>query len=400
MQPGGCWRDEADMIIDTPAKLASPAARTTPAPRIRIHPSLDIPDGDGIGASGDLAGNAQLPRLHPSVAKSLNRIHAGGSVFEFRSGDAVWHAAWDPDPPPLSMARKYRFQLGEAFGHLVLDPLAERRLIGDMANDVVPPDLRALLLADALDALFPYVEQWSGQPFRFIVVDDQETPAVDPQAACVCLRAQEQSSQAVFHCTVQFDDERHLELLCPSAPAVRPQGTADWNWIPVPLSFRLGATSLKLEELRQIAPGDIVRIDVWRTAGKALLASASLPGSARRTIAAHIVDTKIIVDRFEEDSMSTTKTGDALADRAHPDAMLDDLEALEITLTFELGSHGVTLGELRSLRAGHAIELAQPLQRSTIRIMANGRPVGSGYLIALGDKLGIRISEFAKNDDV
>ncbi len=388
------------MIIDTPATLAVPVNPVNPVPRIRIHPSLNIPDGEGTDGSGSLAGNMLLPQLHPSVARSLNRIHACGNVFEFRSGDTTWQAAWDPNPPPLSMARRYRFQLGDAFGHLVLDLRAERRLLGDMASDVVPPDLRALLLADTLDALFPYVEQCSGQPFRFIVGDDHAIPAGDPQAACVHLRVQEQPSQAVFHCAMQFDDERHFDLLCPSAPAARAPVTGDWNWIPVPLSFRLGATALKLEELRQIAPGDIVRIDVWRSAGKALVVSASLPGSARHTIAARIADTKIIVDRFEEDSMSTTKTGDALAERVHPDAMLNDLEALEVTLTFELGSHAVSLGELRSLRPGHAIELAQPLQRSTIRIMANGRPVGSGYLIALGDKLGIRISEFAKNDDV
>lgn len=386
-------------MSDLPGKQARPNTRTDHAPRIRIHPQQDA----GCSEEAGLAANALLPRLDPSVAKSLNRIHAGRGVFEFRAGDIVWHASWDPDPPPLSMTRRHRFQLGEAFGHLFLDPVAECRLLGDLASDVVPPDLRTLLLADALDTLLPYVEQQCGQPFRFVVADDQDILPGDLRAAYLCLRVQEhrsQSTQSTFHCAVQFDDERNLAHLCPAAPATRAPGTEDWNWIPVPLSFRLGATTLRLEDLQQIAPGDIVRVDRWRAAGKGLAVSAPLHGCARHAVVAHIVDTKIIVDHLEEDSMSNTPTGGALAERVHPDAMLNDIEALEVMLTFELGAHTVTLGELRSLQPGHAIELAQPLQRSTIRIMANGRPVGTGYLIALGDKLGIRISEFAKNDDV
>ena len=382
-------------MTDLPEKQASPAAQANQAPRIRIHLQQDAVQGEDAG----LTMNVLLPRLDPAVAKSLNRIHAGGGAFEFRIAETTWHVSWDPDPPPLAVTCRHRFQLGDAFGHLVLDPLAERQLLGDLASDVVPPDLRTLLLADALDAVFPYIEQQCSQPFRLVVADEHDGPRDAPGTTYLHLRVREHRSQATFHCAVQFDDVRHLALLHPPAHAAGTPHTEAWDWIPVPLLFQLGATALRLEELRQIAPGDIVRIDRWRTAGKGLAVSAPLPG-ARYAVAAHIVDTKIVVDRLEEDSMSNPKAGEAIAERAHSDAMLNDIEALEVTLTFELGAHAVTLGELRSLQPGHAIELAQPLQRSTIRILANGRAVGTGYLIALGDKLGVRISEFAKNDDV
>lgn len=369
--------------------------------RIRLYQSAEwTTAGNDDGDDAGLQHTALLPRLNPVLAKTLNRLYAGGSIFEFQLGAAVWQVSWDPDPAPLAMPRRYHFLLGDAPGHLVLDPLGERMLLGEKAADVVPPDLRNLLLADALEAVFPLIERHTGQPFEFVTSEDQSVLAAAPQDAYAYLLLREQTSQTAYRCAIQFDDARHFDLLCPQTRPQPPHTGGDWSWIPVPLGFRLGATTLKLAELVQIAPGDIVRIDTWRSAGKGIALTASLPGTARYAIAAHAVDTRIIVDRLEEKTLATSKTEDSTAERIHPDGLLDDIEALEVALSFELGTHSVTLGELRSLRPGHAIELAQPLQRSEIRILANGRSVGTGYLIALGDKLGIRVSEFAKNDDV
>jgi type III secretion protein Q len=47
-------------------------------------------------------------------------------------------------------------------------------------------------------------------------------------------------------------------------------------------------------------------------------------------------------------------------------------------LTFELGKHVLKLGELKALQFSYIIELAQPLNQSVIRILANDSPVGHG----------------------
>jgi type III secretion protein Q len=52
------------------------------------------------------------------------------------------------------------------------------------------------------------------------------------------------------------------------------------------------------------------------------------------------------------------------------------------------------LAELRALRPGTVLELAQPLNQAVIRILANGMPVGEGHLIAVGNRLGVRVSRF------
>lgn len=77
---------------------------------------------------------------------------------------------------------------------------------------------------------------------------------------------------------------------------------------------------------------------------------------------------------------------------------LDRLDALEVNLRFEVGDLSLSLGELKSIRAGHVFDLAQPLNRSAVRILAHGNVLGKGHLVAVGDRLGVRVAEFAPSE--
>jgi type III secretion protein Q len=74
---------------------------------------------------------------------------------------------------------------------------------------------------------------------------------------------------------------------------------------------------------------------------------------------------------------------------------LTRLDALEVVLRFEVGELSVSLGELRNLRPGHVFDLEQALNRSTVRILAHGNVLGKGSLVAVGERLGVRVSDFA-----
>ena len=86
--------------------------------------------------------------------------------------------------------------------------------------------------------------------------------------------------------------------------------------------------------------------------------------------------------------------GDASNDAASP---IDRLDADEVSLRFEVGDLQVSLGELRNIGAGHVFELPQPLNRSVVRIVAHGNVLGRGHLVAVGEKLGVRVTEFTPN---
>jgi type III secretion system YscQ/HrcQ family protein len=68
------------------------------------------------------------------------------------------------------------------------------------------------------------------------------------------------------------------------------------------------------------------------------------------------------------------------------------LDELEVELTFVVGQKTVTLGELRTLAPGASFELGAPIGEA-VTIHANGRPIGKGELLEVGDRVGVRITE-------
>lgn len=76
-------------------------------------------------------------------------------------------------------------------------------------------------------------------------------------------------------------------------------------------------------------------------------------------------------------------------------AAADRIESLDLPLRFEVGELQLTLRELRSLQPGHVFELEQPLNRSTVRIYVHANLIGYGALVAVGDRLGVRVCDIA-----
>ena len=60
-------------------------------------------------------------------------------------------------------------------------------------------------------------------------------------------------------------------------------------------------------------------------------------------------------------------------------------------LTFELGRIEVALDELRAMGPGHVLALPRDPGAGQLDILANGRRVGQGEIVAVGDALGIRV---------
>ena len=74
-------------------------------------------------------------------------------------------------------------------------------------------------------------------------------------------------------------------------------------------------------------------------------------------------------------------------------AALDDasVSSLPVRLVFELGRREVSLEELREMAVGTPISLEKPAS-SVVDILANGRRVGAGEMVLIGDQLGVRIT--------
>ena len=356
-----------------------------------------------------------LPALSPPAAEAASRAYAWRRAFEFECGGECGSECsskrrtvrWDytarlaPGTP-----RHYRFRFGPAAGWLLLEPRAERALIGDGADDAVPDVIRCALLADALAPLAAALEQATRQTLTLAAPEPGEALPATAQASG---EPTDDASPLRFvlgvpdgtwhaHGALLFDDPRYLMLACPGAPPLPALDARDFDTLPVPLAFRIGSTRLTQREFASLRHGDIIAIEQWKPSGAGLVCRAATPGARGLVLDARVVGARITIDHIqtsEAPSMNASSPPEPPTDGTQGNAggaHTGVLDALEVDASFELERRTLTLAQLKAMQPGFVIELDQPLNQSVIRILANGMEVGTGHLIAVGNKLGVRVS--------
>lgn len=357
----------------------------------------------------DLSAAPSLPRAEPSLVRALNTLYGLRDTWPLMLRDQAWKLRWQWDAARAqaehTAARDhYRLRLGSHTGWLALDAPLVAALVGERRADLLPRDLRYVLLADALHPVAEALEKALHLRFEWAPTEpgtapSQVTgPALGERAAGFTVAG----PNATHAGHVVFDDDSSLAMLLGAArrmPAT-PLATRRLDWLRIPLPFVVGRSHISLREVGSVRPGDIISIEQWQGAGKALVVVAELggPGGCRWIGLAE--GSRITLQQSKETAMNRDTPADELAGH-DPDASplpLDRLDALEVTLRFEVGELSVSLGDLKGLGAGHVFELGSALNRSPVRIVAHGNVLGKGYLVAVGDQLGVRVAEFAPSE--
>jgi type III secretion protein Q len=365
----------------------------------------------------ELGEAAALPRADAATVRALNRLYAGTARHAVTAGGKDYRLAWRLDgQAEAGLYERYRFKLGPHVGHLGLDAPSVEALLGEPRSHLLPRDLRYILLADALHPLVDALEKalrlhFEWQPPESDARDARELrgPLDDPQRAAL-FKASSNDGTTQLRGFLQFESQAALDTLVPAHIGVGPSsGPADaavdamLEDLRLPLAFRIGTTPIRLREVASIRPGDIVSIEQWASSGAAIVLTAKLGGSAGRQLVAHAEGSRITVQSSKDSAMNrdmplASPAVPADAAEASPHLPIDRLDALEVALRFEVGDLSLSLGELKAIRAGHVFDLGQPLNRSPVRIVAHGNVLGKGHLVAIGDRLGVRVSEFAPNE--
>ncbi|HEX7687276.1 MAG TPA: FliM/FliN family flagellar motor switch protein, partial [Burkholderiaceae bacterium] len=130
-----------------------------------------------------------------------------------------------------------------------------------------------------------------------------------------------------------------------------------------------------------------------------VVVEAAPGGAAGPRFIALAEGSRITIQQAREQTMNRPpEAPTAAAPRDAAELAVDRLDAIEVTLRFEVGDLAISLGDLRNVRAGHVFELGQPINRGPVRIVAHGNLLGKGTLVAVGDRLGVRVSEFAPGE--
>jgi type III secretion protein Q len=334
-----------------------------------------------------------LPKIAFAQFQLLNGLYRCRSALGFKLGgrSATIAAAW---PPPLGEpSRRYRlnFTVDGVAGEAVLCG----SLIEAVTSAVDPrlsivrlkPEQAGMLVEFALRDELTALEQNLGCRLAITAAYPQHrAPAgADPSVLTFTITV-EGVGRSWCELRLAFSDAAKLvELLGQSA--ARPEPAAD---LPVTLCVRVAAATLSIGEISHLSPGDVVLVEqCCRKAHSAvaviaehLVAPVELTAAGGELVAAPIRGRGSAWEwSMENVSAKPSRDGEQ-------NSVLDDLP---VKLVFELGRVDLSLREIRQLAPGAVIALARPLEES-VDVVANGRRIGRGNLIQIGDSLGVRLA--------
>ncbi|MEX3816111.1 type III secretion system cytoplasmic ring protein SctQ [Paraburkholderia sp. BR13439] len=165
----------------------------------------------------------------------------------------------------------------------------------------------------------------------------------------------------------------------------------------------LGLKRMPLERLRSLRPGDVV-LGATPVGARALLVDASSVAANHQWGSAEagllIARGKLSHSTFEftEPLQMMDDPYGGLA--AHPATDRDApvaADELDIPVQFEIDTLALPIAQLNALRAGYVLDLPVPVAEARIRLTAYGQTLGFGQLVAIGEHLGVRITELAQD---
>lgn len=372
----------------------------------------------------DLAQAEGLLHLDSGVARAQSwaYVQAHGDVLlpPVQVGAERWRLRWTPpgadaashQAVPLPGWHALRFAVGKHEGWLLADAALATCLADDGVQPDVPHAIFCALAADALGNVSRAVEAQLRQPVRWQPELSMQPTAVWLAQNAVSFSVCTDEGAARGSGAIAMDDlagwQRWQQALEEAPDADTPRAarvvpTPQWmERLAIGVRFMIGQTQLRASELRGVAKGDIIAIEKWTSRGAALECVGTVPGIPMLGIAAHALGKQIMVDavrhteRDMPDERNSAKPVQAkglpgAATAGAPVASFDDIEVLT---TFELAEQALPLHVLRNLAPGQVIELEQPLNHTTVQIRANGSLVGSGQLVAVGNRLAVRVSAF------
>lgn len=157
----------------------------------------------------------------------------------------------------------------------------------------------------------------------------------------------------------------------------------------------LGVRGVALNTLRSLSPGDVL-IAPWLGSPNGLSVSVRWGHCTGRTFTATgiLQNTSLTI----KGTTAMSELDESTEERTSDDPV-DTLGELDIPVHFEIDTVAVPLADLEAIQPGYVIELAAPVDLAPIRLTAYGQTIGLAQLVAVGDRLGARITRMVTRDE-
>lgn len=156
--------------------------------------------------------------------------------------------------------------------------------------------------------------------------------------------------------------------------------------LTLPLRLQLFRRELRHADLGSLGPGDIVLADAACQVDTSFQATVVF-GSGITMQASAKIDPHASRMNLAERARQVDEHS-APAQRGPGPGRIGELL---VPVAFEIDATRMSLDELAAMGEGAVIELDMPLMEASVRLVCHGQTVGHGQLVAIGERLGVRI---------
>lgn len=319
-----------------------------------------------------------LEQHDPSLLALHNRLHQPREPWSGRLVGQTFEARWGVPVQVTEPSRSVLLAVADGFVRMAF---AFSGLQPWLPLSTLDPEADALLMELALLELIEPLESVLGAPLQVCVAD--QPPAVFALGLGV-----EFSVGSAAACHVQLDLSQGAAALI--ADRLLPRARPRLDTVAA-LALFLGVESghawLSLGEWRGLSPGDVVMLQTPVPAvaslvlGEAIRARVELHGEQ----SVRLLEPLNFVNPTLENPMNP------------PDVMQtvdETLNDLPLKLVCQLGSVELSLAQVQQLGVGSLVALTTQVHEA-VDLVINGRRVGRGQLVQIGDGLGVRVQSFA-----
>ncbi len=335
----------------------------------------------------ELSDCVALPRMTVTAAQAANRIFRRDEPALVHLSDGDYEFRWLPRTRPFAGECMLHLAIGRWSAWLGLASLGPFELLGSQAAAQMPAVLRKLALLDLASSALGPIEQVLGE--RIHLLDAHRHWRAPRGSVRLHFLLRNQRSGAASWGCFQPEHDGLLERVA-EAWFARPISAArSLNHVSVLLRFELGMERLAMKQLRDLQPGDALRMRAAHSEGTPIPVWIRPNVRAGEDIVGVAQGSRITITEVRKAAM---QADDDNSIRSRGGAPMQEFDSLPVTISFDLGQQPATIAELRDLRPGCTLELGCSVDQSVVRVLANGALFATGHLVAVGDMLCVRIT--------
>jgi type III secretion system YscQ/HrcQ family protein len=336
----------------------------------------------------------QLTKLSDNAVEAWQRVFASARLIEDVDLQFTWRYVL-PDADALAG------QAIELKGNRVRVVLLIERDVRTQNIEMrewfdFPNDSKLLAFALANEGLIGQLSRWFGESLiPNALIDHGQLLAYSRQGLAVRYQLAKGPDRAPISNGFLWLTPTLLKQLSEQAQPML-VGLPSWlSQLDIPMSAALEPIELSVADLQSMRQGDVIGL-----------------GAKSQALAQGIIDApgfqrwqgKFGKDglRAQRQVLARAHVGmSAYSFTQHQDLAMEPqqsaaVDQVNVQLGFELERRVVNLAELTQLQAGYVFKLAAPSEGRNVNLLANGKVIGTGELVSVGDFLGVRIIDLQR----